>query len=131
MDRERKERLIYEIAEFQDIIDSAGLNIDGMAKGFIILALTQETYTELKDEEARESLKGVITKAVPLTPAHCPYMEKLAYDKQLTVWSADCSVTKLGCPVQEYGLGRYADCLHYRGQMVSQAKANGEHIVRF
>ena len=120
MDKEQKEKLMDEILEMNEIMDAAGLRIDSMAKGFIMLAFVQEAFSEIKAEVAQEKFASSIVGVVPVTPPHCPYMEGLAYDRQTNEWSAKCSITERPCNVGEYGLAVYRDCLCYRAHEVSE-----------
>jgi len=118
MNREEKEKLMDEIFEMNDIMGAIGLNIDSMTKGFIMLAFVQEAFAEIKAEAAKAMF--TLTGTVSATPPHCPYMKGLAYNRQTNEWSARCSITERFCDVQEYGLGIYRDCLHYRAYEVSE-----------
>jgi len=120
MDREQKEKLMDEILEMNDLMVTTGLAIDGMAKGFIMLAFVQEAFSEIKAEAAQAKFASSIVEVVPATPPHCPYMTRLAYERQTNEWSAKCSITERSCNVGEYGLATYRDCLHYRAHEVSK-----------
>jgi len=123
MDREQKEKFIDEVAEMSELINTIP-NLDGMAKGFIMLALVQEIFSDVKAKAAKAKFSGIVTGPVSVTPPHCPFMEKLTYDRQSDIWSAKCSVSGRSCEVATYGLRTYPDCLNYRAFKVSEAEKN-------
>jgi len=123
MDREQKEKIIDEVAEMSELINTIP-NLDGMAKGFIMLALVQEIFSDVKAKAAGTKFSGMFTGPVSVTPPYCSFMEKLTYDRQTNIWSAKCSVSGRSCEVATYGLGTYQDCLNYRGFKVLEAKKN-------
>ena len=119
MNRLQKEELVEEILEFKELVDTVGLEIDGMTKGFIMMTFVQEAISEIKNKAARESF-GEVVKAVPLTPPHCPYMKDLSLDKKTGHWQAKCLITDQECNITDYGLGNYRDCLPYKAYEISK-----------